>query len=152
MDLDVTNRPDMDVTNQPTTNATSQPTKPADMEATIRVNAPQAAQAGAPDITVRPGTKMPSGDDDEFRDGDFVLKGRFYRGIKCLSDNSGEAQVFLVEGDEGERVLKVYYPNFTIKKGLMRIIQNFNLEMIVKITDYGKTYVEGKSRDYELME
>lgn len=44
MDLDVTNRPDMDVTNQPTTNATSQPTKPADMEATIRVNAPQAAQ------------------------------------------------------------------------------------------------------------
>ena len=60
--------------------------------------------------------------------------------------------MFLVEGDEGERVLKVYYPNFTIKKGLMRIIQNFNLEMIVKITDYGKTYVEGKNRDYELME
>ena len=95
---------------------------------------------------------MQTGSDDEFRDGDFVLKGRFYRGIKCLSDNSGEAQVFLVEGDEGERVLKVYYPNFTIKKGLMRIIQNFNLEMVVKITDYGKTYVEGKNRDYELME
>ena len=148
----MTNRPDMDVTNQPTTNATSQPTKPADMEATIRVNAPQAAQAGAPDITVRPGTKMPSGDDDEFRDGDFVLKGRLYRGIKCLSDNSGEAQVFLVEGDEGERVLKVYYPNFSIKKGLMRIIQNFSFEMVVKITDYGKTYVDGKNRDYELME
>ena len=81
-----------------------------------------------------------------------MLKGRFYRGIKCLSDNSGEAQVFLVEGDEGERVLKVYYPNFTIKKELMRIIQNFNLEMVVKITDYGKTYVDGKNRDYELME
>ena len=34
----------------------------------------------------------------------------------------------------------------------MRIIQNFNLEMVVKITDYGKTYVDGKNRDYELME
>ena len=132
---------------------TNRPTGPVNNEATIRVNAPQAAQAGAPDITVRPGTGMQQNDDDnEFRDGDFVLKGRFYRGIKCLSDNSGEAQVFLVEGDEGERVLKVYYPNFTIKKELMRIIQNFNLEMVVKITDYGKTYVDGKNRDYELME
>ena len=134
----------MDVTNRPST--------PLNMEATIRVGTPQAAQAGASDITVRPGMTMQDSSDDDFRDGDFVLKGRLYRGIKCLSDNSGEAQVFLVQGDEGERVLKVYYPNFTIKKGLMRIIQNFNLEMIVKITDYGKTYVEGKNRDYELME
>ncbi|MDE7086394.1 MAG: protein kinase, partial [Prevotella sp.] len=83
---------------------------------------------------------------------DFVLKGRVYRGIKCLSDNSGEAQVFLVEGDEGMMVLKIYYPNFTIKKTLMRIIQNFSIEMVVKVIDYGKTYVDGKNRDYELME
>ncbi len=83
---------------------------------------------------------------------DFILKGRVYRGIKCLSDTSGEAQVFLVEGDEGEMVLKIYYPNFTIKKTLMRIIQNFNMEMVVRISDYGKTYVDGKNRDYELME
>ncbi|MCR5513732.1 MAG: protein kinase [Prevotella sp.] len=134
----------MDVTNRQSA--------PINTEATIRVGSPQAAQAGASDVTVRPGAKMQDTGDDDFQDGDFVLKGRLYRGIKCLSDNSGEAQVFLVEGDEGERVLKVYYPNFTIKKGLMRIIQNFNLEMIVKITDYGKTYVEGKNRDYELME
>ena len=134
----------MDVTNRQS--------GPVNTEATIRVGAPQAAQAGASDVTVRPGAQMQDHSDDDFRDGDFILKGRMYRGIKCLSDNSGEAQVFLVEGDEGERVLKVYYPNFTIKKGLMRIIQSFNLEMIVKITDFGKTYVEGKNRDYELME
>jgi len=84
--------------------------------------------------------------------GDFVLKGRMYRGIKCLSDNSGEAQVYLVEGDEGTMVLKVYYPNFVIKKTLMRIVQNFNMEMVVRVADYGKTYVDGKNRDYELME
>jgi serine/threonine protein kinase len=34
----------------------------------------------------------------------------------------------------------------------MRIIQNIGMEMIVKIDDYGKTYVDGKNRDYELME
>lgn len=83
---------------------------------------------------------------------DFILKGRMYKAIKCLSDNSGEAQVFLVEGDEGQMVLKVYYPSYVIKKTLIRIVQNFNFEMVVKITDYGKTYLDGKNRDYELME
>ena len=83
---------------------------------------------------------------------EFLLKGRIYQSVKCLSDNSGEAQVFLVKGEEGERVLKIYYPNFTIKKTLMRIVQNIGMEMIVKIDDYGKTYVDGKNRDYELME
>ena len=134
----------MDVTNRQSA--------PINNDATIRVGSPQAAQAGASDVTIRPDQMMQDTSDDELRDGDFVLKGRIYRGVKCLSDNSGEAQVFLVEGEEGERVLKVYYPNFTIKKELMRIIQNLNFEMIVKITDYGKTYVDGKNRDYELME
>ena len=133
----------MDVTNQQSA--------PVNPDATIRVSAPMSAQSAASDITIRPDKKIPSGDDSD-RSDDFVLKGRVYKGIKCLSDNSGEAQVFLVEGDEGMRVLKVYYPNFTIKKDLMRIIQNFNMEMIVKITDFGKTYVDGKNRDYELME
>lgn len=117
--------------------------------ATIRVDAPQPAAATG-DTTVRAMSTQQGGGKKSIAD--FVLKGRLYRGVKCLSDNSGEAQVFLVEGEEGEMVLKVYYPNFTIKKTLMRIIQNFNLEMIVKVTDYGKTYVEGKNRDYELME
>ncbi len=83
---------------------------------------------------------------------EFLLKGKVYKSIKCLSDNSGEAQVFLVEGSEGQRVLKIYYPNFTIKRTLMRIILNINMEMIVRIDDYGNTYVDGKNRDYELME
>ena len=83
---------------------------------------------------------------------EFLLKGKVYKSIKCLSDHSGEAQVFLVEGSEGQRVLKIYYPNFTIKRTLMRIILNINMEMIVRIDDYGNTYVDGKNRDYELME
>ena len=116
-----------------------------DVSTTMRVSSGQSAG----DATIRPSdsSKNVSGGDVEF-----MLKGRIYQSIKCLSDNSGEAQVFLVKGEEGERVLKIYYPNFTIKKTLMRIIQNIGMEMIVKIDDYGKTYVDGKNRDYELME
>lgn len=122
----------------------------SDLGATIRVGAPQPS-AAVGDQTIRPGNNTQQGGLDD-RAADFVLKGRMYKAIKCLSDNSGEAQVFLVEGDEGQMVLKVYYPNFIIKKTLMRIVQNFNFEMVVKVTDYGKTYVDGKNRDYELME
>ena len=116
-----------------------------DVSTTMRVSP---GQSGG-DTTIRPGdsSKRVSGGDVEF-----LLKGRIYQSVKCLSDNTGEAQVFLVKGEEGERVLKIYYPNFTIKKTLMRIVQNIGMEMIVKIDDYGKTYVDGKNRDYELME
>ena len=120
------------------------------MTTTTRVGAPQPSVAQG-EVTIRPENTARSSSQDDTA-ADFVLKGRMYRAVKCLSDNSGEAQVFLVEGDEGQMVLKVYYPNFIIKKTLMRIVQNFNFEMVVKVTDYGKTYVDGKNRDYELME
>ena len=120
-----------------------------DIGATIRVDAAPTNSKSNIETTVRPGSVA---DDSQAGDGDFILKGRIYRGIKCLSDNSGEAQVYLVHGEEGEMVLKIYYPNFTIKKQLMRIVQNFNMEMLVRVVDYGKTYVDGKNRDYELME
>ena len=83
---------------------------------------------------------------------DFVLNGVVYRNLKCLSDNSGEAQVFLVANGLRQYVLKVYYPNFSVDKKLLKILSNMNFEMIVHVYDYGKTYVNGKSRNYELME
>lgn len=82
----------------------------------------------------------------------FKLKGVEYRNLECLSDNSGEAQVFLVEHDEKPYVLKVYYPTFDINKKMLQVIRSFDFEMIVKIYDFGKTYVDGKHRYYELME
>ena len=124
------------------------PDNQVSITSTIRVDASPTSITN-PSATVRPNVR----DRKQSVSIDFLLKGRAYRGIKCLSENSGEAQVYLVEDDKGNKmVLKIYYPNFTIKKTLMRIIQNFNMEMLVKIVDYGKTYVEGKSRDYELME
>jgi hypothetical protein len=82
----------------------------------------------------------------------FTLKGVRYRNKQCLSESSGEAQVYLVERDGEDYVLKIYYPNFNVNKKLLQTIYNFKFEMIVTLLDYGKTYVDGKSRYYELME
>lgn len=107
------------------------------------------------DRTLRPdGAAMPQA--DGVADGQmptvFRLKGVEYELERLLSDNSGEAQVFLVNRDGKDYVLKVYYPNFNIDKKLMQVIRSFQFEMIVELLDYGKTYVDGKSRYYELME
>ena len=83
---------------------------------------------------------------------EFVLKGIKYRNLECLSDNSGEAQVFMVERDEKPYVLKVYYPTFDVNKKMLQVIRSFDFEMIVNLYDFGKTYVDGKHRYYELME
>lgn len=114
-------------------------------QATIRVDLPKTLV----DKTMRTERTVRN---EEVKAGDFILKGKSYKNVKCLSDHSGEAQVFLVNDDEGEKVLKLYYPNFSINKSRMRIIQNFDMEMVVKVIDFGKTYVDGKNRDYELME
>lgn len=83
---------------------------------------------------------------------DFEINGNYYKRLRCLSDNSGEAQVYLVEKDGKELVLKIYYPNFSVKKKLLKIITGIHFEMIVNVFDFGKMYVEGVNRDYEIME
>ncbi len=107
------------------------------------------------DRTLRPdGSAMPAAahDDKQTAVTTFRLKGQEYQQVKLLSDNSGEAQVFLVSNGSNEFVLKVYYPNFNVDKKLLQVIRSFQFEMIVKLLDYGKTYVDGKRRYYELME
>ncbi|MBR0049960.1 MAG: protein kinase [Prevotella sp.] len=99
--------------------------------------------------TVQGDTATPTTNDDNDT---FFLKGKTYKSIKCLSDSSGEAQVFLVEHDGTEYVLKIYYPNFDVNKKLLLTIRSFQFEMIVRLYDFGKTYVNGKHRYYELME
>ena len=104
------------------------------------------------DSTIRT-FKNEAGPDNPENDGNtFTLKGVQYRNIRCLSDSSGEAQIFLVAKDDKEYVLKVYYPSFDVNKKLLQTIRSFDFEMIVKLYDFGKTYVEGKHRSYELME
>ena len=82
----------------------------------------------------------------------FVLKGQNYKRVSILSENTGEAQVFLVEKDNQEYVLKIYYPNFDVNRKILQTVLNFDFEMVMKVYDFGKTYVDGKHRYYELME
>lgn len=82
----------------------------------------------------------------------FNLKGKRYATLECISDTSGEAQVYLVDDGAKKYVLKLYYPKFHINKDLLKIIINHHFDMVVKIYDFGKTYADGKRRDYELME
>ena len=49
----------------------------------------------------------------------FNLKGVRYKKKSVLSENSGEAQVYLVEKDGEEYVLKIYYPTFNVNKKLL---------------------------------
>lgn len=126
----------------------------AEPDHTIRVaNLPSAAPAEAEEKTLRPdanGQRLNAGEVVQT----FNLKGDIYERVRTLSENSGEAQVFLVkrQGEEDMFVLKVYYPNFSINKKLLQTVRSFQFEMIVELFDYGKTYVEGKHRYYELME
>lgn len=83
---------------------------------------------------------------------EFVLRGVTYKYVRSLNDNSGEAQVFLVEKDGRDYVLKIYYPTVAVNKDTLKIISNLDIEMIVRLYDYGKVFVDGASRYYELME
>ena len=114
----------------------------------------QMEPSGSMDTTMRTATDLGQ-DDPGSQDvaGDFfVLKGVKYRNKQCLSESSGEAQVYLVERDGEEYVLKIYYPTFNVNKKMLQAIYNFKFEMVVTLIDYGKVYVDGKSRNYELME
>ncbi|MFS6554245.1 hypothetical protein VPJ68_01835, partial [Parabacteroides distasonis] len=52
----------------------------------------------------------------------FNLKGIIYKNKKCISKSSGEAQVFLVENDGKEYVLKIMYPNFKVNAQLIKVV------------------------------
>ena len=129
--------------------------EPAAGDMTLRpASMDQTSPSGSMDTTMRTETN-PVQDQSDAQDvaGDyFVLKGVKYRNKRCLSENSGEAQVYLVERDGEEYVLKIYYPTFNVNKKMLQTIYNFKFEMVVSLLDYGKLYVDGKSRNYELME
>jgi len=129
--------------------------EPAAGDMTVRpASMDQMDPSGSMDMTMR-STTNPVQDDMDMQDvaGDyFVLKGVKYKNKQCLSENSGEAQVYLVERDGEEYVLKIYYPTFNVNKKMLQTIYNFKFEMVVSLIDYGKLYVDGKNRSYELME
>ena len=49
-------------------------------------------------------------------------------------------------------MLKVYYPDIDINKDTLKFLVNLNFDMVVKLFDFGKIYLDGKKRYCELME
>ena len=136
-----------------TTERTLTPEKTEQKDHTLRPDTPLSQSVSlmqSVESTVR--TEGIEADSGPVAEDSFVLKGISYRNVNVLSDNSGEAQVFLVENNGENYVLKIYYPNFDVNKKILQVIYTFGFEMIVKVFDYGKTYVDGKHRYYELME
>ena len=136
-----------------TTERTLTPEKTEQKDHTLRPDTPLSQSVSlmqSVESTVR--TEGIEADSVPVAEDSFVLKGISYRNVNVLSDNSGEAQVFLVENNGENYVLKIYYPNFDVNKKILQVIYTFGFEMIVKVFDYGKTYVDGKHRYYELME
>ena len=107
---------------------------------------------GSMETTMRPDSDMSDASSVNSSLNVFNLRGDEYEQVSVLSENTGEAQVFLVKKDGKEYVLKLYYPNFDINKKLLQVVRSFDFEMIVSLIDYGRTYVDGKNRQYELME
>ena len=152
--IDMTMRPaSQDMTMRPASQDMTM--RPASQDITMRPASQDMTMRGVSNAVSGNGTVRGDGGighDDDVSDNSFVLKGVGYRNIQSLSNNSGEAQVFLVERDGEKYVLKIYYPSFDVNKKILQRVYNFDFEMIVKVYDFGKTYVDGKHRYYELME
>lgn len=82
----------------------------------------------------------------------FLLKNKTFVASRTISESTGEGQIILVECEGKEYVLKLYYPNFHYKEDILRTVWNMDMEFVMKVYDYGKTFVNGSERDYELME
>lgn len=82
----------------------------------------------------------------------FVLNSGEYDTIKILSTESGEASIYLVEKGNDNFVLKLYFHEIKPKLLLLEKIKDIDTKGIIKMFDYGLTYIGGEERYYEVME
>jgi serine/threonine protein kinase len=71
-----------------------------------------------------------------------------YRLIKKISESTSEAQIFLIERNEEQFILKYYYPFVKPKIDLIKKIRKFKHPDIIRVIDYG--YFE--DRFFEILE
>lgn len=82
----------------------------------------------------------------------FTANDRTYQVVKVLSDTTGEAQVYLLEYNHVQYVLKLYYPNCTPKIKLLKLLSELDSRYIVRLYTYGFITMDSSPRCYELME
>ncbi len=79
----------------------------------------------------------------------FDLMGVIYNHIKTISQNTGEGQIYLVEKDNKQFVLKHYLPNIQPKLTLVKKLRENQNGRVIKIYEFGYS---NDNRFYELME
>ncbi len=105
--------------------------------------------------SVQPGSKPKEKKEEETQKSEvlgpdcFDLKGDIYNTVKLISDETGEAEIFLVEKDGKKFVLKLYFRNYKPKLPLVKKLREFTHKDIIKVFDFGYT---GDKQFYELME
>lgn len=85
----------------------------------------------------------------------YVLNGKTYKFKEVISDNSGEADIFLVSNNNRDYVFKLYFPDKFPNIELMNIIKSLgNTGFLIQVIDIGiwKDPKSGFSRNFELME
>ncbi len=79
---------------------------------------------------------------------EFNLNGKNYKRIKTISESTGEAQIYLVEREKTQAVLKLYYPSIKPKEGLVSKLREIQHKSILQVFDFGYT----GNRFFELLE
>ena len=79
----------------------------------------------------------------------FDLMGVIYNHVKTISQNTGEGQIYLVEKDSEQFVLKHYLPNIQPKLTLVKKLRENQNNSVIKIFDFGYS---SDNRFFELME
>lgn len=89
--------------------------------------------------------KVPSAIDEI---NEFNLNGKVYKRIKTISETTGEAQIYLVESEKTQAVLKLYYPSIKPKEALVAKLREIQHKSILQILDFGYS----GNRFFELLE
>lgn len=85
-------------------------------------------------------------------DNTYMLNDKPYKFVKHISSGTGEADILLVEGEQGKAVLKVYRSGQLPKSDLIQKLRSIKHDDIIKVFDYGYIKDRFGERFFELME
>ena len=84
--------------------------------------------------------------------GVYVLNNKKYKFLKTISVTTGEADIILVEGNEGKAVLKIYRDRNKPKLDLIEQLRSIKHDDIIRVFDFGFIPDQFGEKFFELME
>jgi len=84
--------------------------------------------------------------------GVYILNNKQYKFVKTISVTTGEADILLVEGENGKAVLKIYRDRNKPKLDLIEQLRSIKHDDIIRVFDYGFIPDQFGEKFFELME